>query len=103
MTRLGPFLFLVGLLFIAGITIATFRHSEYRIPLLPGAAQSVWQVEARIEFTATGGSTLASLALPPEQNGYRVIGESGASSRLRLQRRARRTARGALDETLCQR
>lgn len=80
MNRAGPFLFLVALLFIAGLSIAAFRHSEYGVPLWPGSVQPVWQVEARIEYTANGGSTKASLTLPPEQNGFRVIGESGASS-----------------------
>jgi hypothetical protein len=80
MNRAGPFLFLVAILFIAGLSIAAFRHSEYGVPLWPGTVQPVWQVEARIEYSANGGSTKASLTLPPEQNGFRVTGESGASS-----------------------
>ena len=39
MTQRGPFLFLVGLLLIAGIGTATFRHQNYGIPLLPGQQQ----------------------------------------------------------------
>lgn len=80
MNRTAPFLFLVALTFIAGLAIAALRHSEYGVPLWPGSVQPVWQVEARIEYSANGGSTKASLTLPPEQNGFRVIGESGASS-----------------------
>ena len=80
MTYRGPFLFLVALLFISGAGTATFRHLTYRIPLLPGAQQSVWQIEARIEYRAIGGATQAYLTLPPEQSGFRIVSETGASS-----------------------
>ena len=80
MTERGPFLFLIALLFIAGIGTATFRQMTYRIPLLPGEQQSVWQVEARIEYRASGGATQAYLTLPPPQSGFRIVSETGASS-----------------------
>jgi len=80
MTQRGPFLFIVGLLLLAGIATALFRHSEYRVPYLPGAAQAVWQVEARIEFEANGGNTQVLLTLPPDQPDFRLIGESTASA-----------------------
>ena len=80
MKQRGPFLFLVALLLVAGLGTATFRHNAYRIPLLPGTQQTVWQVEARVEYTAEGGSTQVLLTLPPEQNGFRSINESSASS-----------------------
>ena len=80
MNRRGPFLFLVGLLFLAGVATAVFRHTEYRIPFLPGAQQTVWQIEARVEYAALGGSTQVYLTLPPEQSGYRLLSETGASS-----------------------
>ncbi len=102
MNRQEPFLFLVILLFIAGIAIATFRHQTYRIPLLPGEQQAVWQVEARIDFTANGGSTQIFLTLPPEQNGFRLLEETGAAPAFGfsveqhgLQRRAHWTKRVA--------
>ena len=102
MTQRGPFLFLIALLFITGAGTATFRQLTYRIPLLPGAQQSVWQVEARIEYTASGGATQAYLTLPPQQSGFRIISETGASSgfgfdleRSSGQRRAHWTKRSA--------
>ncbi|MEM8768362.1 MAG: inactive transglutaminase family protein [Pseudomonadota bacterium] len=79
MNHQGPFLFLVVLLFIAGIGTASFRHQTYRIPLLPGEQQTVWQVEARIEFLALGRSTQIFLTLPPEQNGFQPMEETGAA------------------------
>jgi len=75
----GPFLFLVVLLFLAGIGTASFRHQSYRIPLLPGEQQSVWQVEARIQYIALGQSSQIFLTLPPEQSGFRTIEQTGAA------------------------
>ena len=79
MTNQGPFLFLVALLIAAGIGTAAFRHQEYRIPLVPGAQQTVWQVEARIEYTALSGPTQVFLTLPPDQTGFRLLEETGAA------------------------
>ncbi len=67
------------LLFAAGVGTAGFRHQEYRIPLLPGEQQTVWQVEARIEYTALGGPTQIFLTLPPEQTGFRLLEGTGAA------------------------
>lgn len=80
MYQRGPFLVLVALLFGAGIAAATFRHITYDIPWLPGDETSVWQVEARVEFTAGGAASQVFLTLPPDQDGFDVIGESAASS-----------------------
>ena len=80
MTQRGPLMFLVTLLVVAGLGTALYRYDTYRIPLLPGAQQTVWQVEARVEYLAQGGPTQALLTLPPDQSGFRVISESGASS-----------------------
>lgn len=105
MTQRGPFLFLVALLLLAGVGVAAFRQQEYRIPILPGAQQTVWEVEARIIFQARGQATQAYLTLPPNQDGFRVVSETGASSGFgfeleaqRAQRRAHWTKRNALGE-----
>ena len=80
MTQRGPFLFLVALLLLAGVGTAAFRYQEYRIPLLPGAQQTVWQVEAHIEYFAPGGASQVFLTLPPQQSGFRVVRETYPSS-----------------------
>jgi hypothetical protein len=105
MTQRGPFLFFVVLLFFAGLGTAAYRHTSYYIPFLPGAQQTVWQVEARIEYVAQGGATQVYLTLPPEQSGFRLIGQSSASSGFGFeissqdrQRRAHWTKRSALGE-----
>jgi hypothetical protein len=108
MPQRGPLFFIVALLLIAGFGTAWYRHVTYRIPLLPGIQTTVWQVEARVEFLAQGGATQALLTLPPEQSGFRVVSESGASSGYGLdvstagsQRRAHWTKRFADgDQTL---
>ncbi|HEX7036112.1 MAG TPA: UUP1 family membrane protein [Pseudomonadales bacterium] len=105
MSRRGPFLFFVVLLFLLGIGTAYYRHESYYIPFLPGAQQTVWQVEARVEYVADGGPTQVFLTLPPEQSGFRLIGESSASSGFGFeitadshQRRAHWTRRSAVGQ-----
>ena len=39
----------------------------------------VWQIEARIAFNADGGAAEALLTLPPDQNGFEMLSETGAS------------------------
>ena len=79
MTERGPFLFLVALLATVGAVSAAFRHQEYGVPFLPGAQTTVWQVDARIQFRATGGPTQAILTLPPAQRGFRIIDQQHAA------------------------
>ena len=100
-----PYLLVVIALIGAGVGAALFRSVEMGIPLLPGTQQSVWQVEARIAYRATGGPTQAVLTLPPPQAGLRTINETGASSGFGLtlesgadQRRARWAKRNATGE-----
>ncbi len=75
-----PFLVFIGLLILAGISTAAFRHQSYGVPLLPGQQHTVWQVEARITYNARNGPAQVLLTLPPEQSGYRLIGERSAST-----------------------
>jgi hypothetical protein len=105
MTQRGPFLFFVVALMAAGVAIAVYRHDSYHIPLLPGTQQTVWQVEARVEYLAQGGPSQVLLTLPPDQSGLRLIGESSASSGFGFevsnqgaQRRAHWTRRSAQGE-----
>jgi hypothetical protein len=80
MNHNGPFLFLVLLLVVAGIAAAEFRHQTYNIPWLPTSQTEIWQVEARVEFSATGSASQVFLTLPPEQQGFAVVSEAAASS-----------------------
>ena len=80
MNQNGPFLLLVLLLVVAGIAAAEFRHQTYNIPWLPSTQTEIWQVEARVEFTALGEASQVFLTLPPEQQGFAVVSEAAASS-----------------------
>ena len=102
MGQRGPFLFLVTLLLVTGISASTYRHEQYDIPWLPATEAQIWQVEARIELEATGDNAQVYLTLPPEQTRFDLVNEAAASPGWgftietdRLQRRAHWTRREA--------
>ena len=74
-----PFILAVALLFLTGLGIATYRYLDTGMPPLPGQERMVWQIEARIAFSANGGAAEALLTLPPDQNGFEFLSETGAS------------------------
>lgn len=80
MGRRMPFFLLVGLLVVAGISAAMYRHHAYDIPWLPAAETLIWQVEARVELETSGGPSQVYLTLPPGQHGFELINETAASS-----------------------
>ena len=91
-----------ALLAAAGLGVAAYRYADTGVPLLPDEERAVWQVEARIEFLATGDSAEVLLTLPPDQDGFLVLSETGASpgfgftvDRTGPQRRAHWTKRSA--------
>ncbi|PAU80964.1 gonadoliberin III [Halovibrio salipaludis] len=78
--RHQPLFFLaVSALIIIGVSMMWLRHDRLGIPLLPENNTPVWLVEARIDFVALGDETLASLSLPDDPPGYRIISEQAAS------------------------
>lgn len=74
-----PFYLLVGLLIIAGISLSLHRHYTYDIPWLPGEKRQTWSIEAKVEFEASGGEVLASLAIPATQPGFTQLSQHTAS------------------------
>ena len=80
MTQRGPFLFLVLLLVVAGLTSAFFRHVKFNIPFLPGTQETVWQIETKINFWGDGVPVQAILSLPSNQADYRIVNENTVSS-----------------------
>ena len=96
-----------ALLVVAGLGIAAYRVADTGVPLLPREDRQVWQIEARIEFLAAGEPAEVLLTLPPEQNGFAVLRETGASpgfgftvDRAGPQRRAHWTKRTASGEQI---
>ncbi|MBW3696625.1 gonadoliberin III [Vibrio sp. T187] len=79
MTSRIPFYISIALLIVAGITLSIFRHTTYGVPWTPGETRQVWDIEARVEFNATGKEAKVSLAAPHTQTNYTLIGESASS------------------------
>ena len=101
-TQSWSFVLVAVLLAVAGVLIAIYRHVDTGIPLLPDEERKVWEVEARIDFLASGTPTEVLLTLPPAQNGFFVLSETGSSpgfgftvDRSGPQRRAHWTKRSA--------
>lgn len=74
-----PFYILVALLVFAGLALTWHRHATFQIPWFPGEQQSVWSVEARVEFSGNGKPAIASLAIPESQDGFELLSEFTAS------------------------
>ncbi len=74
-----PFYIAVFLLISAGISLAVWRHIELGIPWLTGEQRPVWMVEARVDFNGTGEPVVASLNVPEQPLGFRILTEQAAS------------------------
>lgn len=80
MNQKRTFYTILTLLALSGILIAVLRHFATGTPFLPGQERSVWLVEARVDFDATGGPVSASLSLPDVQTpGFQLFEEQAAS------------------------
>jgi hypothetical protein len=75
-----PFYFLIAMLVIIGITLSIMRHQDYGVPWTPGESRQVWDIEARIEFIASGGPAKVSFAVPHTQAGFTLVDDSASSS-----------------------
>lgn len=80
MNQKRTFFTILSLIALSGIAIAVLRHLATGTPFLPGEEQSVWLVEARVDFEADGGAVTANLSLPDTQTpGFEVYEEQAAS------------------------
>lgn len=73
------FYVMVVMIAIVGCLVAALRHFETGIPFFPGKERSVWLVEARIDFRATGGPVTVSFSLPEQLPGFDLFEEQAAS------------------------
>ncbi len=65
---------------LGGSLIALLRHMETGMPFWPGQERLAWQVEARIDFDASGEPVTASLSIPDvELPGFEMFEEHAAS------------------------
>lgn len=74
-----PFYVAVFLLIAAGISLAVWRHIDLGIPWLTGEQRPVWMIEARIDFEADDNAVQASLNVPDQPPGFRILSEQAAS------------------------
>lgn len=74
-----PFYIAVFLLITAGISLAVWRHIELGIPWLTGEQRPVWMVEARVDFDGADDPVVASLSVPEQPPGFRILTEQAAS------------------------
>jgi hypothetical protein len=79
MIKRMAFYAMVAMIAIVGFLVAAIRHFETGIPLLPGQEKSVWLVEARVDFRATGESVTVSFSLPEQSPGFDLYQEQAAS------------------------
>ncbi|MGL5335348.1 MAG: UUP1 family membrane protein, partial [Enterovibrio sp.] len=79
MTSRIPFYILISLLLIVGISMTVYRHQVYGVPWAADQSKQVWEIEARVEFEATGQPVVVSLARPETQRGFTLINEYSSS------------------------
>lgn len=70
---------LIVLLVLAGVSLILQRHWVYEVPLIHGETQTVWSVEALVEFEAGDQPVKVSMARPADQPGFTLLRQSGAS------------------------
>lgn len=59
-----------------GLGLFMYKALILRFPMVPEAEESIWQVEARVTFTARGESTKVRLFLPQSTPSLSVVNES---------------------------
>lgn len=74
-----PFRVGIGLLILAGVSLAIIRHLELGVPWWPGEQRPVWLVEARIDFQTSDEPVSVRLNIPDQPPGFRILTEQATS------------------------
>jgi hypothetical protein len=74
-----PFFLLAGALFVIGIILILQRHWVYEVPLFYGETQTIWSVEAKIEYNAQDKPVSVVMSRPSSQKGFTILKEAAAS------------------------
>ncbi|MCP3871146.1 MAG: inactive transglutaminase family protein [Gammaproteobacteria bacterium] len=69
----------MAVLVALGLGLAAYKHWQLGFPIIPGKTQTVWTVEAKVQFKARGEPAKVSLNLPEDTENLVVI-ESGSAS-----------------------
>jgi hypothetical protein len=72
--------FLGLLLILIGAGLAAYKSQILNLPITPGEYQTVWTIEAKVEFQAKGEAVKVSMALPKMQSNIEVLNEIFSSS-----------------------
>jgi len=64
---------LITILLSIGIGLTFYKYSVLGFTLTPGDTETVWQVQARIQFEAEDGPVKVSMALPSEEKSRRRV------------------------------
>ena len=67
------------ILIAAGLGLTLYKHFSLGFPLTRGETTTVWSIEAEVSFNAQGRAAKATLTLPDDQTGVRILNESFAS------------------------
>jgi len=69
----------VAILILLGAGQSIHRHYAYGVPWFPTSENSIWSIEASINFFARGEPVSVKLRRPNSQAGFAILDESGAS------------------------
>ena len=73
--------YILGLfLIIVGLGLVGYKHLQLGLPIVPGEYQTVWTIEAKVEFIGSGRPVNISLALPKTQTNVEILDEVFSSS-----------------------
>lgn len=73
--------YLLGMILIlVGVGLVAYKSQVLGLPVFPGNYQTVWTIEAKVEFEAMGKPVKVSLALPKNQTNMDVLDEIFSSS-----------------------
>ena len=70
---------IMSVLVVLGLGLTAYKHLSLGFPMLPGAKEEIWIVQARIRFDATGEPAKVTLNLPDDTDDL-VIVETGATA-----------------------
>lgn len=65
-------IFLVSLLVALGLSAVSYKHLVLGFPLLASQQETVWEIEAKVEFVADGGPVKVKINLPDPQEERKV-------------------------------
>ncbi|MDY0068393.1 MAG: inactive transglutaminase family protein [Porticoccaceae bacterium] len=80
MSPKGQVYLFATLFMLIGLGLTAYKSAILNFPLLPDTERTVWDIEAKLTFEATGEPLTLSLALPEKQSQYKVLDEIFASA-----------------------